>query len=182
MEINERMLPGKLSNVNAYEEDGKWYLSLEWSNVRDADGGTYRVVIPKLKLPFGDWTPEIQESWLCSGIANYYANFGDEYNWTLEKFTGDIKNGLGSSEKINEAVYYTVREQKEITIDEARKALESYYGCPIHVKPDGTETKICSDCKYYHKPVGEEPCKNCISKYKTKFERVQGISMISNIP
>lgn len=174
MEINERMLPGKLSNVNAYEEDGKWYLSLEWSNVRDADGGTYRVVIPKLRLPFGDHTPEIREEQLCAGYTNYYAEFpGDGYLWKLEKFTGELKNGFGSDEKIDGAVYYTVREQKEITFDEVKKALESYYGCPISIKPDEEDRyHCCSDCKYYHTTMCDEPCRSCVT-YKSKFERVE---------
>lgn len=174
MNINERMLSGKLTNVNAYEEDGNWYLSLEWSDVRDNDGETYRVVIPKLRLPFGDRTPEIREKQLCAGYTNYYAEFpGDGYPWTLEKFTGDLKNGFGSKEKINDVVYYTVREQKEITFDEAKKALESYYGCHVSIKRDEEDRKCCSDCKYYHTAMYDEPCKNCYSKYKTKFERVE---------
>lgn len=174
MEINKRMLKGKLTNVNAYEEDGKWYLSLEWSDVRDADGGTYRVVIPKLRLPFGDHTPEIREEQLCDGVTNYYAYFNVAgYPWTLEKFTGVVKSNFGTDVKIDGVAYYTVREQKKITIDEAKKALESYYGCPVSIKPDGTDTKCCSDCKYCHIPMWDEPCKNCISKYKSKFERVE---------
>lgn len=174
MNINERMLPGKLTNVNAYEEDGNWYLSLEWSDVRDNDGGTYRVVIPKLRLPFGNYTPEIQEEQLCAGYTNYYAYFDvTGYPWTLEKFTGVVKNGSGSDEKIDGVVYYTVREQKEVTFDEAKKALESYYGCHVSIKWDEEDRKCCSDCKYYHTAMCDEPCKNCFSKCKTKFERVE---------
>lgn len=170
--MNERMLPGKLTNVNAYEEDGTWYLSLKWSDVRDNDGGTYQVVIPKLRLPFGDRTPEIREEQLCTGITNYYAEFpGDGYLWKLEKFTGIMKNGFGSDEKIDGAVCYTVREQKEITFDEAKKALESCYGCHVSIKPNEEDPQCCSDCKYYHIAMCDEPCRSCAT-YKSKFERV----------
>jgi hypothetical protein len=141
------MEQGKLMDVKLIKEGDNYFLNLTYQH--EDDKAVYETVIYKAHLPIN-----------THGFNYCEFDFGihAKKERAIDIGFGELR--LLMDEKGRMLITEVVEEKpKEMTIEEIEKALG--HKVKIINKTEEDELPCCSECKYYHHTMDEEPCIDC---------------------
>lgn len=122
----------KLTYINLYEEDGQYYLRLEYQ-IED-DSGIHKLEIPQVEIPFNSKAfPDLVQSTETGEEIGRYNLYYPKTLCTLKTGHYPMYVKKAPSEIVNHKVFYTIKTIEEKVKEVTMKDIEKKFGCKVKI-------------------------------------------------